>query len=98
MCNRSRQLPQRSDAIGVRQCHLYLAVSTLAFKCRLFGSLAIRQVQHKGYSFIPFSLEVRATDQHWNTVSVLVTVLLLIRFNGPGRLHLGYTLLVGIAP
>src|SRR5262249_53757559 len=90
MGDRGRQLAQRHHPRDVGQLHLGLVQ-------RLFGALALGQVEHERDALVLPALEQRGANQDRHATAAFLDVLFLIRLGGSGRLQLCHTAVVGIA-
>src|SRR6266478_612272 len=71
MSDGGRELAHGGHAIGVRELHLHLAISPLAFASFCLRALALGQIKHEGNTLVaPLSERGRA-DQHGHAVAVL---------------------------
>src|SRR6516164_9959653 len=66
----------------MRELHLHLTKSLLAFTSFFFRPLPLGQVEYETDTLIRPSLECRATNQHRHAATVLTEILLLVRLVG----------------
>src|SRR6185436_10252637 len=82
MRDRSRELPHRCDATGVRQLCLHFAIAALAVAGFGFRSLAPAQVKYEADHLGSSLVERGDADQNGDTTTILEEKLLFKRRHG----------------
>ena len=79
MSDRGCELAHGGDAVRVRQLHLHLAQ-------RLFGPLALGQIEYETDALVPLFVERGRADQRRHAAAVLTEILPLVRLDRSGHL------------